>query len=219
MDVCAGEKKSSNYTKSITEPLCAEKVPEHWKKYIVPAQMTATEWTTDFQRRVEQVHKLASSGNQDSAIREGIWFGGLLAPEAYLIATQQATAQQHGWSLEELELKVDFDPAQEEVDQMLNDASGFIIRGLAMESAEFDAQDRKIRLTSELSANLPTMLLRWLRKDASKAKGKDESTNDFVMLPLYLNRSRQNLVYSLKLPTFGLPQFTWYQRGVALFAS
>lgn len=111
MDVCTGEKKSSNYTRSITEPLCAEKVPEHWKKYIVPAQMTATEWITDFQRRVDQVQKLASSGNQDSAIREGIWFGGLLAPEAYLIATQQATAQQHGWSLEELELKVDFDPA------------------------------------------------------------------------------------------------------------
>jgi len=48
MDVCIGEKKSSNHTRSITEPLIAEKVPEHWKKYIVPAQMTATEWITDF---------------------------------------------------------------------------------------------------------------------------------------------------------------------------
>lgn len=219
MDVCTGEKKSSNYTKSITEPLCAEKVPEHWKKYIVPAQMTATEWITDFQRRVDQVHKLASSGNQDSAIRQGIWFGGLLAPEAYLIATQQATAQQHGWSLEELELKVDFDPTQEDIDQIINDAAGFIVRGLAMESAAFDMQDRKIKLASELSSSLPTMLLRWLRKDTNKTKGKDEGTDDFVMLPLYLNRSRKNLVYSLKMPTFGLPQYTWYQRGVAMFAS
>lgn len=88
-----------------------------------------------------------------------------------------------------------------------------------MESAEFNVQERKIKLTSELSANLPTMLLRWVRKDAIKAKGKDEGTNDFVMLPLYLNRSRTNLVYSLKMPTYGLPQYTWYQRGVALFAS
>ena len=50
--------------------------------------MTAPEWITDFERRVNQVHRLASSGNQDSAIRSGIWFGGLLAPEAFLIATQ-----------------------------------------------------------------------------------------------------------------------------------
>jgi len=123
-----------------------------------------------------------------------------------LIATQQATAQQHGWSLEELELKVDFDPAQEEMDQVIADASGFIVRGLAMESAEFDAQDRKIKLTSELSSNLPTLLLRWIRKETNKAKGKqDEGSVDFVMLPLYLNRSRKNLVHSLKMPTFGLP--------------
>lgn len=88
LDVCSGEKKSTNYTKSITEPLCAEKVPEHWKKYTIPLSMTAPEWITDFERRVNQVHRLASSGNQDTAIRSGIWFGGLLAPEAFLIATQ-----------------------------------------------------------------------------------------------------------------------------------
>ena len=51
--------------------------------------MTAAEWLTDFTRRVEQLKRLSASADQG---RSGIWFGGLLSPEAFLIATQQATA-------------------------------------------------------------------------------------------------------------------------------
>jgi len=34
--------------------------------------------------------------------KKGLWFGGLLYPEAYLTATRQFVAQANGWSLEEL---------------------------------------------------------------------------------------------------------------------
>jgi len=70
--------------------------------------------------------------------RSGVWFGGLLSPEAYLIATQQATAQHHGWSLEELSLKFEFDPSEEEVQKTMDEQTGFIITGLSIESAEYD---------------------------------------------------------------------------------
>jgi len=52
------------------------------------------------------------SGAEDHG-RSGIWFGGLLGPEAFLIATQQTIAQQREWSLEELEKQLIFDPSQE----------------------------------------------------------------------------------------------------------
>jgi dynein heavy chain 1 len=67
--------------------------------------------------------------------RSGVWFGGLLSPEAYLIATQQATAQANAWSLEELELKFEFNPSEEEIQKTLDEQTGFIISGLSIESA------------------------------------------------------------------------------------
>ena len=86
--------------------------------------------------------------------RSGIWFGGLLSPEAYLIATQQSTAQAHEWSLEELDLQFDFDPSEEDIQKALDERSGFIVSGLSVESAEYSKQDRRVKLSSRLSAVL-----------------------------------------------------------------
>ena len=58
-----------------------------------------------------------------------------------MIATQQSTAQQHEWSLEELSLKFEFDPSEEEIQKTLDDESGFIVNGLSIESAEYDSKD------------------------------------------------------------------------------
>ena len=166
------------------------------------------------------------SGSDDFG-RSGLWFGGLLGPEAYLIATQQSTAQAQGWSLEELDLQFDFDPSEEEIQQALDDRTGFIIHGLSVESAEYDRKDHALKLTTQLSASLPTINLRWVRKDASRPGAQPAASGgagadqppDFVELPVYLNRARKHLLCSVRMPTFGIKQHTWYQRGVALFAS
>lgn len=52
-DVCIGERKSSNYIRQVMENLHADVVPAHWKKYIMPPTMTATNWLYDFKSRVE----------------------------------------------------------------------------------------------------------------------------------------------------------------------
>jgi dynein heavy chain 1 len=224
LEVCKGERKSTNHIKALAQSLHADAVPPHWKKYVVPDSMPAAEWLTDLARRVDQLRRLSGSDDQG---RSGIWFGGLLGPEAFLIATQQATAQQHSWSLEELELKLDFDPSPEEIRRAVEERSGFIVHGLTIESAEFDPAERRIRLSSKLASSLPTINLRWVhRADASNARGQpteegsggEQPAADFVSLPLYLTRSRKNLVCAVQVPTHGVPQHTWYQRGVALFA-
>jgi len=54
LEICSGEAKSNNYTKAIAENLNSDVVPKHWKKYIVPDSMTASEWLNDFRMRLEQ---------------------------------------------------------------------------------------------------------------------------------------------------------------------
>lgn len=56
----------------------------------------------DFVKRVEQLKKLSASKDFGQS---GLWYGGLLFPEAYLTATRQAVAQKNKYSLEQLELK------------------------------------------------------------------------------------------------------------------
>ena len=168
LEVCKGERKSTNHIKALAQALHADTVPPSWKKYVVPDSVPAAEWLNDFARRVEQLRRLSGSADQG---RSGIWFGGLLGPEAFLIATQQATAQQHSWSLEELELKLDFDPSPGEIQRAVEERSGFIVHGLAIESAEFDPTERRIRLSSKLASTLPTVNLQWVRTDPSSARG------------------------------------------------
>lgn len=113
LEVCRGERKSTNAIKTISSAIHTDIVPFDWKKsYIVPATYTAAEWLNDFKKRVDQMEKLVEKSDFG---RSGLWFGGLLYPEAYLIAAQQSTAQLNNWSLEELELKFNFDPQADEI--------------------------------------------------------------------------------------------------------
>jgi hypothetical protein len=89
-----------------------------------------------------------------------------------------------------------------------------VLKGLSIESAEFDAKEKRIKLSSKLSSGLPTILLQWIHKSETKGSESIEK----VALPLYLTRSRKNLVTSVQMPTYGVPAHVWYQRGVALFA-
>lgn len=77
-------------------------------------------------------------------------------------------------------MKFEFDPSEDEIQKSLDESTGFILRGLAIESADFDPQDRKIKLTSQLSANLPTINLKWVRKDGGKGGKPEEDEHAFV---------------------------------------
>jgi len=93
----------------------------------MPPSMTATNWLYDFKSRVEQLHALHEGSDYG---RSGIRFGGLLAPEAFLIATQQSAAQLNAWSLEESELKFVFDPSAEETQKAVEEQQGYVVHGL-----------------------------------------------------------------------------------------
>lgn len=105
--MCAGERKSTNILKNLAQDLHADIIPKKWRRYNV-ANITANEWIDDFKKRIDQLSSVSTS--TDFGRKSGLWFGGLLFPEAYMTATRQSVAQDNKWSLEELELKFEVDP-------------------------------------------------------------------------------------------------------------
>jgi len=143
-----------------------------------------------------------------------MWFGGLLFPEAFMTASRQSIAQENKWSLEELDLKFEVDPNEEAI---VNNPLGFIVDGLSIEGASYSKDDMRIKLSESLSSYLPRANLKWINKHR-QAEEDQESHTEFIQIPVYLNKQRTTLLFSVKIPTFGIPAFVWYQRGVALFA-
>ena len=114
---------------------------------------------TDFTKRVEQLQQLSQSNDFG---KKGLWFGGLLFPEAYMTATRQSVAQANKWSLEELELKFEPDPSLEDIQ---NNPSGFIVSGLSIVGAEYSKNESMIKFSETLSSFLPRVNLKWVNKN------------------------------------------------------
>jgi hypothetical protein len=47
---------------------------------------------------------------------------------------------------------------------------------------------------------------------------KKQDSHDQIQIPVYLHKLRANLLTQVKIPTYGVPDYTWYQRGTAFFA-
>jgi len=81
------------------------------------------------------LQKLSSSTDYG---KKGLWFGGLLFPEAFMTATRQSVAQENKWSLEELDLKFEVDPSDEAISK---NQLGFIVEGLSIEGASYSRDE------------------------------------------------------------------------------
>lgn len=87
-------------------------------------------------------------------------------------------------------MRFNFDPSDDDKTKACDDQSGFILNGLSIESAEFDTQDKRIKLSNKLSAQLPTINMTWVHRETA-AKIDQGNQTEFVELPVYLNRSRK----------------------------
>lgn len=61
--VCRAERKQSNDTRSLASAIQKGQVPNNWVRYTVPRDVTVMDWMNDFTQRVEQLTRLANSGN------------------------------------------------------------------------------------------------------------------------------------------------------------
>lgn len=116
-----------------------------------------------------------------------------------------------GYSLEELILEFELVDGDKEIDMP---EQSFVMKGFAVQGAEFDKDTNKIILSQSLGGSLPNCIFRWVRKDPEAKDNKDET----IQIPVYLNMMRRHLLTSVQITTQGIPQYVWYQRGVAFFA-
>ncbi|CAG8454634.1 4044_t:CDS:10, partial [Ambispora gerdemannii] len=195
--VCEGELKQTNHLRMLLNCLTKGIIPDHWRKYKIPQNVSLNHWIADFKSRLQQLDSITNETNfQDLQV----WLGGLFMPEAYITATRQAVAQRNVWSLEDLRLEVDINKS--------GDDDAFVVSGLKLEGARWE--NDQLQLTSAPSTKLELTQIRWVLKQGVAAVKSDD-----VVLPVYLNSDRSELLFVISVNS----QATKYkisQRAVAV---
>lgn len=209
--ICQGEKKQTNYHRTILSELIKGILPSGWRRYTVPRGCTVIQWITDFSHRVSQlqeVSRLVSQGGAKEIKSFPVWLGGLLNPEAYITATRQCIAQANSWSLEELHLDVMIGDG----DNLATDDCSFAVTGLKLQGAH--CKDNQLYLTSTIMTDLPVTMLRWIRSS------NEETKKGKLTLPVYLNSTRTELLFTVDLNIApSQDPHSFYERGVAVLTS
>ena len=201
--MCMGELKITNELREVQKDLETDSIPKKWRHYKV-ANITATEWIIDFVKRLSQLRSLATEVNYKT---RNLWIGGFFFPEALITATRQSVAENHGWSLEELDLVVQIGVSQ------LQDDQSFIIEGLNLEGYSWSKENKDLIASASLIEKLPHIILRWTRISETDSKDLQASTQ----IPVYLNSERLNLLFSVKVIS-QQSRSDLYLRGIALVA-
>lgn len=209
--ICQGEKKQTNYHRTMLSELVRGILPAGWRRYTVPLGCTVIQWITDFSQRIQQLQKVSALVSQAGAKELQafpVWLGGLLNPEAYITATRQCVAQANSWPLEELSLDVTITEGNADNNQK---DSSFGVIGLKLQGAQ--CKNNQLLLTSTIMTDLPTTLLRWVRV------GPDHRSTKLT-LPVYLNSTRGELLFTVDLAVApGQDPHSFYERGVAVLTS
>ncbi|XP_038118676.1 dynein heavy chain, cytoplasmic isoform X2 [Culex quinquefasciatus] len=212
--ICQGEKKQTNYHRTMLSELVRGILPAGWRRYTVPVGCTVIQWVTDFSQRVQQLQKVSTLVSQAGAKELQsfpVWLGGLFNPEAYITATRQCVAQANSWSLEELTLNVTITENGSDGFDNLKDSS-FGISGLKLQGAQ--CKNNQLLLTSAIMTELPLTLLKWTRIDAEGARPTK------LTLPVYLNSTRTELLFTVDMTVApGQDPHSFYERGVAVLSS
>ena len=140
----------------------------------------------------------------------GVWLGGLLHPEAFIIAMRQLVAQENGWSLNDVQLNlVPLTTEQfERCGEMLQERkTAFLIHSLVLEGADWC--DEGLVPSDGIRYPLDEVLFEW-----SCAREKEEA---MIQVPIYLNETRSQLLYVVDLKHVNtIPTEMWRERAVSI---
>ncbi|EGC38132.1 cytoplasmic dynein heavy chain [Dictyostelium purpureum] len=201
LELLSGNIKSTNYLRSLVNSITKGIVPKEWRWYSVPDSISLSLWMSDFFKRMQQLHQISES-NDFKSIQ--VWLGGLLNPEAYITATRQSASQQNGWSLENLRLHASSIGKTVE-------SGGFNVKGLVLEGAVWESD--VLTPTNTLSTPISIATLTWKDKDDPVF----ENPSSKLSVPVYLNETRTELLFSIDLPySQSNTKQSWYQRAVQL---
>jgi dynein heavy chain 1 len=212
--VCRGEIKQTNHLRALMSTLSKGGIPQVWKQYPIVEATSINQWIVDFASRVAQLKiakpLLAQLESSQQPLR--VWLGGLFSPEAFITATRQRAARGHSWSLENLELHTTVLATEQDIKEaQIDPSASFIVEGTFLQGAQWDAPNRCLSLSNDMTVALPPLLCTW------KNKSSDSSVSSTVLIPTYLNTERRHLLFAAPLNApAGIPHTVWFQRGVAI---
>lgn len=85
------------------------------------------------------------------------------------------------------------------------DQDSFVIDGLSMEGGLLDADTLTVQIVQDISVPLKPLTLKW-----SKSEQRGLVRDDEIVLPVYLNKTRKQLVFSLKVKMGAISRYTLY---------
>jgi dynein heavy chain 1 len=205
-----GEIKATNDLRQLFAKLAKEQVPKQWLLFTVD-DLGISHWLIDFVKRTTQLSKIAETDYVTDP-RACLWLGGLFSPEGFVAATRQYVAQQNKWPLESLKLNL-------EIGQSQPKANTFVFEGLTLYGAGWDKQSGCLVLTDKTQTQLPASRFVWAYTEQKKDETDSGKAADIVTvsIPVYLNSSFKQLLFSVHLPVFSsLPSQIWTQRAVSI---
>lgn len=228
-EVCRGEVKQTNHLRSLMSTLSKGGIPKEWREYPITEVATLNQWLVDFGARVAQLKLakpiLAMLENPSPQQPLRVWLGGLFSPEAFITATRQRAARGHNWSLENLELKTTVLATEDDVkNNPIDPTASFIIDNMFLQGAQWDAKNKCLALSNDMTVALPPVLCTWQNKPATPSGSSDSAASSSnastVLIPTYLNSERRHLLFAAPLAApADIPHTVWFQRGVAMTVS
>lgn len=229
VQVCDGERRQTNNSRSLLADLVKGAVPASWRKFRC-REMVVSAWIGDLVKRLAQLERVVRSAAEAS---EPISLGLLFNPTGFVTATRQTVAHTLKVSLEELTLDVVLDHAppahgfaiegeQSRRPFQLSGRMGFKLLtpnkhyfiGLTLTGAT--CQPDGLHLNDGSPVQLGTSALIWRApKEVNPA-----STRRRVELPCFLDSTRADLLFHIAIDTApGVDAMLVVQRAVAVIAA
>lgn len=218
--VCQGKLKSTHATRLLLEELARDRVPRAWcrggpdageesERTREGSPVVCSVWVQHFILRCQ--HFAALSTLSVEAVRtSGVWLGGLLHPEAFIIAMRQLVAQERGWPLNDVQLRLTpLSPERfEHVGAILAEKeSAFLVHSLVLEGADWSEEG--LVPSDAIRCPLDEVLFEWSCE-------KEEAATT-IQVPIYLNDTRSQLLYVVDLKHVkAIPTEMWRERAVSI---
>lgn len=223
MQVCDGTLKQTNDIRGLLSDLTKGTVPSSWRRYRC-RDLAAGTWIADLTKRLAQLATILDSGDLGGSSTS---LGLLFHPHGFVTASRQAVAHATNSSLEQLSLQVDLEQTggsgsftvegelaacRVGTGSLLTLFSCLI--GLALVGASWTSS--KLIINDGSTVRLAASQISWVRKD-TEAKGN--AGKNEVEIPCWLDATRADSLFTVKLDAGEIEPSTVAQRAIALVAA
>lgn len=223
VQVCDGSLKQTNDIRILLSDLTKGTVPLSWRRYRC-RDLAAGAWIADLSKRLAQLAKIVAAGDLGGSSTS---LGLLFHPHGFVTASRQAVAHATKSSLEQLSLRVSLEQTGgvdsftiEGALSLLSDLRSYSLTrvsaaGLALVGASWSSA--QLVLNDGSTVRLGASQISWVRKEEETSTSKS-NTNE-VEIPCWLDATRADSLFTVKLDAGAIEPSVVAQRAVALVAA